>query len=298
MACGSSHLVIGCLVLIFFATQQVSSETCAPIDKDINILKDQNFWTFEVPHVEKGCIPFKPPISGGNVTSTCVFYFSLCHPVPSLCTENCGICLTNKVSFWGHDYDNKALYTMPKKTGGFDPNKKVNFDSERDYFTLIYEPGELTNASTLSSFQTEITFHCNKSAVWKRSDGESGNNSVTYPPKVTVSSTQIGVVMVKVEFEYSGACSKGGGGGGKDDEPSKPLSVGSIMLILFFPGVFLYCVVGVLVNKGAGKTGKEMIPNSKFWSDLPGLIADGFSFVVAKITCSQMTSSRQSYNSM
>ena len=38
--------------------------------------------------------------------------------------------------------------------------------------------------------------------------------------------------MVAVEFEYSGACSKGGGGGGKDDEPSKPLSVGSIMLIL------------------------------------------------------------------
>lgn len=35
----------------------------------------------------------------------------------------------------------------------------------------------------------------------------------------------------------------------------------------------MYCVVGVLVNKGAGKTGKEMIPNSKFWSDLPGLIA-------------------------
>ena len=32
-------------------------------------------------------------------------------------------------------------------------------------------------------------------------------------------------------------------------------------------------MVGVLVNKGAGKTGKEMIPNSKFWSDLPGLIA-------------------------
>ena len=39
--------------------------------------------------------------------------------------------------------------------------------------------------------------------------------------------------MVNVVFEYSGACSKGGGGGGgKDDEPSKPLSVGSIMLIL------------------------------------------------------------------
>ena len=41
----------------------------------------------------------------------------------------------------------------------------------------------------------------------------------------------------------------------------------------FFPGIFLYCVVGALINKGAGKTGKDMIPNSKFWSDLPGLIS-------------------------
>lgn len=70
-------------------------------------------------------------------------------------------------------------------------NDFLNLLLEWDYFTLIYEPGELTNASTLSSFQTEIIFHCNKSAVWKRSDGESGNNSVTYPPKVTVSSTKV-----------------------------------------------------------------------------------------------------------
>ena len=41
----------------------------------------------------------------------------------------------------------------------------------------------------------------------------------------------------------------------------------------FFPGIFLYCVVGALINKGAGKTGKDMMPNAKFWSDLPGLIA-------------------------
>ena len=107
-------------------------------DMHFYLISSQNFWTFEVPHVEKGCIPFKPPISGGNVTSTCVFYFSLCHPVPSLCTENCGICLTNKVSFWGHDYDNKALYTMPKKTGGFDPNKKVKFDSGKFEFYYFY----------------------------------------------------------------------------------------------------------------------------------------------------------------
>jgi len=32
-------------------------------------------------------------------------------------------------------------------------------------------------------------------------------------------------------------------------------------------------VVGALINRGAGKTGKEMIPNSKFWMELPGLIS-------------------------
>ena len=28
-----------------------------------------------------------------------------------------------------------------------------------------------------------------------------------------------------------------------------------------------------MINHGTGKRGKDMIPNSKFWSDLPGLIA-------------------------
>ena len=51
------------------------------------------------------------------------------------------------------------------------------------------------------------------------------------------------------------------------------LSVTSFSLCRFFPGIFLYCVVGALINKGSGKTGKDMIPNAKFWSNLPGLIS-------------------------
>ena len=47
----------------------------------------------------------------------------------------------------------------------------------------------------------------------------------------------------------------------------------SFSLCRFFPGIFLYCVVGALINKGSGKTGKDMIPNAKFWSNLPGLIS-------------------------
>ena len=51
------------------------------------------------------------------------------------------------------------------------------------------------------------------------------------------------------------------------------LSVTTFSLFRFFPGIFLYCVVGALINKGSGKTGIDMIPNAKFWSNLPGLIA-------------------------
>ena len=51
------------------------------------------------------------------------------------------------------------------------------------------------------------------------------------------------------------------------------LLVVNFSMFRFFPGLFLYCVVGVLINRGAGKTGRDAIPNSKFWSDLPGLIS-------------------------
>ena len=46
-----------------------------------------------------------------------------------------------------------------------------------------------------------------------------------------------------------------------------------ISMSRFFPGLFLYCVVGALINKGAGKSGKELMPHSQFWSNLPGLIS-------------------------
>jgi len=46
--------------------------------------------------------------------------------------------------------------------------------------------------------------------------------------KVTLSPVQY-----VIELEYKGACPPGGGGGGgSSEEPSKPLSVGSILLIL------------------------------------------------------------------
>ena len=43
--------------------------------------------------------------------------------------------------------------------------------------------------------------------------------------------TILSSIQYNIEFEYKGACPRGGGGG-SSEEPSKPLSVGSILLIL------------------------------------------------------------------
>ena len=68
----------------------------------------------------------------------------------------------------------------------------------------------------------------------------------------------------------------------------KGLSGGSIFLILFFVGAFVYLVGGILFNKyKRGLSGSELIPNIGFWRDLPGLVKDGcvFSFNKVRALC-------------
>jgi len=82
--------------------------------------------------------------------------------------------------------------------------------------------------------------------------------------------------------EITGKCTfvakfSGGGGGG--------LSDGSIILIVLFVSLILYCVIGVVWRKKKrGATGKELIPNLEFWTGMPGLVKDGFKYFVSK-TC-------------
>lgn len=59
------------------------------------------------------------------------------------------------------------------------------------------------------------------------------------------------------------------------------LSAGSILLIIFFVGAFVYLFGGILfssVMKGA--SGFESIPHYEFWLDLPLLIRDGVVFTM------------------
>eukprot|EP00808_Paulinella_micropora_P028555 g52695.t1 len=64
------------------------------------------------------------------------------------------------------------------------------------------------------------------------------------------------------------------GGGG--------LSGGSVLLILFIPGAFLYLAIGILYKrKTQGTTGVESIPNIEFWRALPQLVKDGVQFTMS-----------------
>lgn len=60
---------------------------------------------------------------------------------------------------------------------------------------------------------------------------------------------------------------------------SSGISVGSVLLILFFVFVMIYVIGGILFLRFyRGASGVEMFPNYEFWKDLPFLIKDGMVF--------------------
>ncbi|XP_078655675.1 uncharacterized protein LOC144902249 [Branchiostoma floridae x Branchiostoma belcheri] len=60
------------------------------------------------------------------------------------------------------------------------------------------------------------------------------------------------------------------------------ISFGSVLCIIFFPALFLYCVGGVAFNKIVrGQSGRDLVPNAYFWSELPGVIKDGYRFATS-----------------
>ncbi|XP_015779379.1 PREDICTED: uncharacterized protein LOC107357256 isoform X2 [Acropora digitifera] len=270
-------VVLHVSLLFMFLLHPCISANCGPLNKDIKVLKEQDYWYFEHPKAIGSCKHLKPE---GSSNSTCIFYFSICKPVPRYCPDNSGICLVTKVSFLK---ENTTLYSEFINIGSY----SQEFKSEANSFTLVFLSGEVVPPATEPPI-TELQFQCDRSATWN----SSSDGKVSFQPKVSLSQTKYTIV-----FDYSGACKNGGGHGG-DEGPTGTLSVGSILLILFFPGMFLYCVVGALIRKGQGKTGKDVIPHAQFLSDLPGLIADGFSFTLAKITCSQMFTTQQKYDQM
>eukprot|EP01119_Soliformovum_irregulare_P005117 TRINITY_DN1651_c0_g1_i1.p1 TRINITY_DN1651_c0_g1~~TRINITY_DN1651_c0_g1_i1.p1 ORF type:complete len:405 (-),score=105.07 TRINITY_DN1651_c0_g1_i1:72-1286(-) len=65
---------------------------------------------------------------------------------------------------------------------------------------------------------------------------------------------------------------------------TRKISAGSILLIMIAIGIALYIVIGVIYNSVKGKRGAHRFPNYTFWKHFPGLVRDGFRFVILKVT--------------
>jgi len=91
-----------------------------------------------------------------------------------------------------------------------------------------------------------------------------------------VNASELGIkgsCLYGMQFQSSKLC-----GGGFD--------IGWIFVILVVSLAFIYLVVGSIFNwRTKGASGIQMIPNHEFWMELPGLLKDGFSFLLQKITC-------------
>jgi len=121
--------------------------------------------------------------------------------------------------------------------------------------------------------QAEITLMCDQST--------NGTKPGSFSERKTSSSSSI----YSTTFTSKYGCATGGSSGG--------LSVGSILLIIFFPLVVMYVIIGILINRyGRGiESMPELLPNHSFWADFPFLVKDGvvFTYGGIKSACSSLS---------
>jgi len=129
-------------------------------------------------------------------------------------------------------------------------------DTSDKGYLLTFTGGISYNSAPI---QTQISLICDKSA---------GTGAPTYVSNANN--------IFKYDWKTSVACSGVSGSG---------ITGGEVFLIIFFCGIALYIVIGVVVNRFVRQmNGIEMLPNVAFWSGFFGLIKDGGRFIMLK-TC-------------
>ncbi|KAK3791354.1 hypothetical protein RRG08_012536 [Elysia crispata] len=121
-----------------------------------------------------------------------------------------------------------------------------------------------------------------------------GGDGVTRTSQVTLNCVQSGPDSLDVlgenpttpafyNFQLNSVhcCPKKGGSGGS--AAAAGISIGSILVIIFFVVLVSYFALGVAFQKFVRKaSGREVVPNVNLWVATPGLIKDGALFVVKR----------------
>jgi len=173
-----------------------------------------------------------------------------CEPISASCQET-----------EGGDYYGCGILTTQNFTVYIDPATKKE-EPNKGVF-LNYYQGEICNLQSGNvPRQTTLVITCNPSTQ-------------TFSKPVITEPTSCHYF---ISFNSKFACPTG-------HLEGKDLG-GWIFVILVLVGFALYFIIGIIIKIVVYKaTGKEIIPNSEFWSDLPSLMKDGAVYLFNKITC-------------
>ncbi|XP_065060025.1 uncharacterized protein LOC135687408 [Rhopilema esculentum] len=256
----------------------VKGETCGPIGYKATDLLKPAYWYFDLNRTECDKLPkpksFDIIVPGNNSQHACRFYMHICKGMTYQCSGT--VCLR-----YLHTEDYVSLL-------GSEISNPFNEGHKTFESTFIGESSLCKDSNAY--VQTNIKFVCDLKANWNTSIVHHHGGALS--PNPVVFSFDKAACRLNVQFNYSGACEKFENG----STPGKSISIGSIILILFFPGLALYFIMGMLINRMAGHHGKELIPHASFWLSLPDLIMDGFVFTMQTITCRK--EDRTSYETM
>ncbi|XP_031551900.1 uncharacterized protein LOC116289162 [Actinia tenebrosa] len=274
------------LMTIFLLFPVIHSQVCEPIDYEISTLTSAQFWWFEIDpsYCSTSKVLSDPNNSAkglqANVSSTsCMIIFSVCKELPILCPDQ-GACKIKGIN------SSFQYISWPVSLGSMD-YEGFKFVTGNKFLSFEYHDGDKMSCKTSKGEQqplkTLITLNCKDDAKWNATaKKEMPFAGGAKAPTGSISFNKQ-ECMYKLSFNSSEGCPHHRGTKGHT------LSTGSILLILFFPSVFLYCVIGGLINAGRKKSGTDLIPNYNFWKDLPYLVLDGFGFAISIITCKKAT---------
>jgi len=241
----------------------VFTEECGPLGYEAKNLLSPNYWYFDLEGDNCPPLPADSSITTNNVT--CRIYFNLCKKLTYQCSGT--VCVR-----YTHTTDLVSLLGEYDKYPFIEP---VN----QDDFIADYVGEKLKCKNDKEKVKTRFYFLCHKNESWPIQKTAPHGGSRAPQPITSFDEQQC---LLTFRFNYTGACWKPG----PSDSIVKDISLGTYTIILFFPGVLLYFLMGFLYNRSRGMEGQDAIPHRQLLEDLPELILDGFMFTVSMVTCS------------
>ncbi|KAK3097066.1 hypothetical protein FSP39_006078 [Pinctada imbricata] len=255
-------LIISIISIIHNESPVIAEDQCkSPQGIDITILK-QGIWSFSS---KTGCL-------GVNTTSpfsNCTISISFCQPLPAnWCGQQSNDLSVCVKTFNGTGQNETISYAG----GSFNPQPFALDFTIRGGFQATFGATPYTPpGGSATNITSQAMFICNQNSVWSPALIGSINNTIPdiAKPSIVFKDGH----SLSMTFEYYGACVTL-----TPAEKLNLLSAGSVLIIIFFVSLTIYFLFGSVFNYCRGYRGKDVIPQSEFWVDLPVLVADGIIF--------------------